>query len=99
MKSLENAAVGARIGERDIAEFEAALDRARRGQAIRLRFDARLHLKERQQIGEEQRLVGDAGRGREGLLDIAHGLHDGGGDQREIADGVAALNGAVDAEA
>jgi hypothetical protein len=26
-----------------------------------------------------------------------HGLHDGGGDQREIANAVAALNGAIDA--
>ena len=91
LKLLEDAAVGARIGEGNIAKFKAAADGTRRAQAIRLRFHARLHLEEGQQIGKEKRLVGNSRSGGKCLLDIAHGLHDGGGDQGEIADAVVAL--------
>ena len=96
---LEDAPGGSGISKGNIAEFKAAHDGARGRQAVGLRFDARLHFKERQQIGEEERLVGHAGCGGEGHLDIAHGLHDGGGNEGEIADAVLALDGAVDAVA
>ncbi len=95
----EDAPLRAGIVEGDVAKFEAAHDGLGSGKSVHLRFDARLHFKEGQQVGEEQGLVGNAGCGGEGLLNIRHGLHDGGGDQGKIADAIGALDGAPDAVA
>ena len=62
------------IGKRNVAELEAAHDGPRRRKRIRLGADGRLHLEERQQVGEEQRLIGNARQRREDLLDVGAGL-------------------------
>src|SRR6266568_5440116 len=58
-----------------IAKFEALLNRPGSAMRIRLRADGRLHLEKRKQVGQEQRLIGNARERRENLLDIAAGLH------------------------
>ena len=68
----QDPARGAGIGEGDIAKLKAAADRtAVSGAPSGLDSTRGFHLEEGQQIGEEERLVGNARRGREHLLQIA----------------------------
>ena len=48
------------------------------------------------QVGEKERLIGDAGRGGKDLLQIGACLLDGGGQEGELADVVGAPEGAPD---
>ena len=88
----QHGAVRARVGERHVAELEALADRRRRVKAAGVRVHGRLHLKEGDQVGEEERLVGDAGDGREDLLQVGARLLNGCGEKRELADAVTAAH-------
>ena len=74
------------ISKADVAKLKAAPDRARYQRPIGVGDDRRLHLEERQQIGQEESLVGNARSGRKHLLQIAGGLNDGVGQVVELAD-------------
>ena len=88
--------MGAGIGEADVAELETALDDGRDREAAGLGVDGGLHVEEGDEIGEKEGLVGDAGGGREDLLEIGAGLLDGGGEEGELADVVGVAEGAPD---
>ena len=61
----------ARIGEGNVPEFEALPDRSRRRQRVGLGDDRRAHVEKSQQIGKEEGLIGDAGKGRKNEGDVA----------------------------
>src|SRR5271170_415020 len=50
----------ARISEGDIAKLEAILNRLRCGQGPGFGLDGRLDIEERDEVGEKERLIGDA---------------------------------------
>jgi hypothetical protein len=64
--------------------------------AIGLRLYRRLHLEEGNQVGEEERLVGDAGDGRKDLLQVGAGLLNRRGEEGELTDVVVAAERAPD---
>src|SRR5207248_1083213 len=71
VEAIEHQARAAGIAEGNVAELEAAHDRARSRQGIRLGANGWLHVEEGQQVGEEQSLIGNAGQGGENLLTVA----------------------------
>ena len=77
IQSIEDEARTSRIGKRDLAKFESANHRPRRGQSVGLGADRGLHFKKREQVSEEQSLIRDPGEGRENLLNVATGLKNG----------------------
>ena len=81
------------VAERNIAKFESVLDRPRRRQCVRLGLDCRLHREESQQIREEQRLVCNAGKRGENLLNVGAGLHDRAGEEGERTDAECSSDG------
>ena len=95
---LKHPPIGAGVGERDVAEFEAAADGFGRRQGVRFRLHDGLQLEETDEVGEEEGLVGDARRGGEGLLQVSTGLLDGRCDEEEGADVVLAVEGFPDRE-
>ena len=93
---LENGSVGTGIGEGDVAELEAASDWIWSGKAVGFREDGWLHVEEGDEVGEEERLIGDAGGSGEDLLEVGAGLLNGGGEESELADVVSTMEGAPD---
>ena len=86
LKSRQHSPFRPGISKGDIPELESLPNWPRHPQTIHLRLHRRLHLEERQQIGKEQRLVGNAGSRREDLLQVRARLHDGVRQQVELAD-------------
>src|SRR5205085_230028 len=87
VQAIKHQARAAGIAEGNIAELEAAHDGARSRQGIRLGANGWLHVEEGQQVGEEQSLIGNAGKGGENLLNVAADLHNGAGQGSEGTDG------------
>src|SRR5207248_2965844 len=96
IQAIDHHALSPGILKANITKFEALSDRTGSAKRIRLRADCRLHLEERQQIGQEKGLIGNAGEGREDLLDVAAGLHNGSNQEIKGADGQPASHSAPD---
>ena len=71
-----------RITERNVPEFHSANNWPGRGQGIGLGLDCRLHFKKSQQVGKEQCLITDTGKGGENLFDVTAGLLNRSGEKR-----------------
>ena len=87
------------IDKGHILKLKPKRDRAGQVKSAGQRFHRRFHGEEREQIGQEESLVGHARSGREGSPDVAHRLHNGGAVIKcQVAHGVVSFNGSQDAE-
>ena len=84
--------------ERNVAELEPTLHGPRRRQRVGLGANRGPHLEERDQVGEEQSLIGNAREGREDLLNIRACLKNRPGKECELTDGKQAPHGSPDHE-
>src|SRR6202044_3437154 len=89
----QNAALAAGIGKRNVTELKAAHDRPWRWKRIGFGPDRGLHLEEREQIGEEQRLIGHPRQGGEYLLNVTAGLKNRSREQSQRTQGESACHG------
>src|SRR5674476_1632767 len=68
---LDDHSLAARVGEADLAEFEALAEFAGRGDGVRRGADCWLHGEELEEVFEEYRLFGDVVEAGEDLLNIS----------------------------
>src|SRR5674476_258704 len=91
---LDDHSLAARVGEADLAEFEALAEVAGRGDGVRRGADCWLHGEELEEVFEEYRLFGDVVEAGEDLLNISARTVECAGQEGETAERDQARQGA-----
>src|SRR6266536_303724 len=91
---LHDEAIAARVGEGDVAEFEALAEGAGGRDGVGRGRDGGLHRKEIEEVFEEDGLLGNVVEAGEDLLDVGAGAVEGSGEERKAAEGDGAGEGA-----